>query len=65
MSYYNDLAHTEDRIFGNSIQKVEIANFRDYLFDIGAAKLKQVGRDYTWTNSHLFGFINRAIVNST
>nr|XP_009765502.1 PREDICTED: uncharacterized protein LOC104217045 [Nicotiana sylvestris] len=54
----------EDRINGSSVQENEIKDFKEFLINTGICEMRTVGRDYTWTNSHVFSRIERAIVNA-
>lgn len=65
MGDYNAVASNDDRPVGIPVTEVKIADFRDFLFDTGTTELKQVGREFTWTNSHTFSIIDRALVNTT
>ncbi|XP_019256427.1 PREDICTED: uncharacterized protein LOC109234833 [Nicotiana attenuata] len=60
---FNTVLHPEDRQFGAPVQEVGIRDFRGFLFDTGMTELQFMGRNYTWTNNHVYSKIDRAIVN--
>ncbi|WMV43181.1 hypothetical protein MTR67_036566 [Solanum verrucosum] len=64
MGDYNVVASINDRLVGSPVLEVEMGDFKEYLHDTGTVDLKQVGRNFTWTNSHVFSTIDRALVNS-
>ncbi|XP_075075708.1 uncharacterized protein LOC142162798 [Nicotiana tabacum] len=43
--------------------EAEIRDFNDFLDDTGMTELRYVGREFTWTNSHVHSKIDRALVN--
>nr|XP_009783789.1 PREDICTED: uncharacterized protein LOC104232310 [Nicotiana sylvestris]XP_016467865.1 PREDICTED: uncharacterized protein LOC107790453 [Nicotiana tabacum] len=63
MGDFNTVLHPKDRQFGAPVQEVEIRDFRDFLFDTGMTEVQYMGRNYTWTNNHVYSKIDRAIVN--
>ncbi|XP_059310022.1 uncharacterized protein LOC132061183 [Lycium ferocissimum] len=62
MGYYNAILEVDDRVLGFAIPYNEIRDFREFLEDITEAEI--LGRDYTWTNTHVYSRIDRALVNS-
>ncbi|XP_070004802.1 uncharacterized protein [Nicotiana sylvestris] len=54
----------EDRKYGNPITEIETKDFSDFLFYTGVTEMKSVGREYTWTNKHVYSKIDRVLVNS-
>ncbi|XP_075108980.1 uncharacterized protein LOC142180803 [Nicotiana tabacum] len=63
MGDFNAIFEVEDRIHETMVQDHEIRDFREFVEDAGMTELKAIGRSFTWTNSHVFSKINRAIVN--
>nr|XP_016486070.1 PREDICTED: uncharacterized protein LOC107806429 [Nicotiana tabacum] len=64
MGDYNAVLHVEDMKYGNPVTEIETKDFSDYLFDTGVTEMQSAGREYTWTNTHIYSKINRALVNS-
>ncbi|KAH0648399.1 hypothetical protein KY285_033647 [Solanum tuberosum] len=50
---YNIVASINDRLVGSPVLEVEMADFKEHLHDTGTVDLKQVGRNFTWTNSRV------------
>ncbi|XP_019263452.1 PREDICTED: uncharacterized protein LOC109241192 [Nicotiana attenuata] len=64
MGDYNAVKGVEDRKSENPVQEVEIRDFRDFMLNNGMNELKYIGRNFTWTNNHVWSKIDRAIVNA-
>ncbi|XP_019264016.1 PREDICTED: uncharacterized protein LOC109241706 [Nicotiana attenuata] len=64
MGDFNAVMDIEDRINGTVVQENEIKDFRSLMEDCRLNELRTVGRSYTWTNSHVYNKIDRAIVNA-
>ncbi|XP_070009487.1 uncharacterized protein [Nicotiana sylvestris] len=63
MGDYNAIQSWEDRYNGNPVMEAEIRDFNDFLENTGMIELRYVGREFTWTNSHVHSKIDRALVN--
>ncbi|XP_070038219.1 uncharacterized protein [Nicotiana tomentosiformis] len=63
MGDFNAILEVEDKVHGNMVQDHEIRDFREFLKDTGMTELQAIGRPFTWTNSHVFSKIDRALVN--
>lgn len=63
MGDFNAILELEDRMHGNVVQDHETRDFREFVEDVGMIELKAIGRPFTWTNSHVFSKIDRALVN--
>lgn len=63
MGDYNAMLQVDDRINGADVQEQEIKDFKDFLIDTELTEIKTVGRQYTWTNNHIYSKIDRALVN--
>ncbi|XP_019237273.1 PREDICTED: uncharacterized protein LOC109217477 [Nicotiana attenuata] len=61
---FNAIMDIEDRVNGTTMQENEIKEFRALMEDCRLNELTTVGRSYTWTNSHVYSRIDRAIVNA-
>lgn len=48
---------------GSPIQVHETTNFAEFIQVTNLMELKVVGREFTWTNKHAFGRIDRGLVN--
>lgn len=64
MGDLNAVLNPDDRLNGSMVTEAETRDFRDFIVDTGLCELKTVGRDFTWTNSHVFSRIDRALVNA-
>ncbi|WMV54733.1 hypothetical protein MTR67_048118 [Solanum verrucosum] len=64
MGDFNTILHIEDRSNGAPVKEAEIRDFNKFLVETGMMEMKAVGRDYTWTNEHVYSRIDRAIVNA-
>nr|XP_009763385.1 PREDICTED: uncharacterized protein LOC104215309 [Nicotiana sylvestris]XP_016465127.1 PREDICTED: uncharacterized protein LOC107788003 [Nicotiana tabacum] len=64
MGDFNAIRDIEDRVNGIVVQENEIKDFRSLMEDCRLNELGTVGRSYTWTNSHVYSRIDRAIVNA-
>ncbi|XP_019234784.1 PREDICTED: uncharacterized protein LOC109215219 [Nicotiana attenuata] len=63
MGDFNAVVGVDDRMNGREVQDHETKDFRELLEDYSLTELPTVGKSYTWTNSHVFSRIDRAIVN--
>ncbi|KAK6784904.1 hypothetical protein RDI58_018359 [Solanum bulbocastanum] len=52
-----------DRTNGSVVQESEVGEFKDRLSRIGLCEMKTVGREYTWTNGHVYSRIDKALAN--
>ncbi|XP_075112426.1 uncharacterized protein LOC142182223 [Nicotiana tabacum] len=64
MGDFNIILHVEDRHCGAPVQEMGIRDFNDYLLDTSMNKIRYIGRWFTWTNSHVFSKIDRALVSA-
>ncbi|XP_075087832.1 uncharacterized protein LOC142169811 [Nicotiana tabacum] len=64
MRDYNAIQSFEDRYNGNPDMEVETRDFSDFLENTGMTELKTVGREFMWTNNHVYSRIDRALVNA-
>ncbi|KAG5581460.1 hypothetical protein H5410_052087 [Solanum commersonii] len=64
MGDFNSILHIEDRVVGSQVQEAELRDFKQCLLDTGLTELKNVGRNYTWTNEHTYSCIDKALVNA-
>ncbi|XP_070017986.1 uncharacterized protein [Nicotiana sylvestris] len=64
MGYYNVTQSFEDRYNGNPVMEAETRDFSEFLLNTGMTELKAVGREFTWTNNHVYSRIDRALVNA-
>ncbi|XP_019232084.1 PREDICTED: uncharacterized protein LOC109212845 [Nicotiana attenuata] len=64
MGDFNAIRDIEDRVNGTVVQENEIKDFRSLMEDCSLNELGTMGRDYTWTNSHVYSRIDRALVNA-
>lgn len=63
MGDYNSILTMEDRQNGAPEQDIETRDFKECKFDCGLTELVTVGREYTWTNNHVYSRIDRALSN--
>nr|XP_009597573.1 uncharacterized protein LOC104093526 [Nicotiana tomentosiformis] len=63
MGDFNTILGAEDRVHGREVQDHETKDFRALMEDCSLTELPTVGKSYTWTNSHVYSRIDRAIVN--
>ncbi|XP_075074577.1 uncharacterized protein LOC142162154 [Nicotiana tabacum] len=63
MGNFNAVLKLEDRKNGSQIQDGEVRDFENFLNSTSLAEMKYVGRNYTWTNNHVYSKIDRALVN--
>ncbi|XP_075092211.1 uncharacterized protein LOC142172480 [Nicotiana tabacum] len=63
MGDYNAIQSWKDRYNENPVMEAEIRDFNDFLENTGMTELRYVGREFTWTNSHLHSKVDRALVN--
>lgn len=61
---YNAMMRVDDRIHENPVQEAEIRDFRNFMLNNNMNDLNYIGRKSTWTNNHVLGRIDRAIVNA-
>ncbi|XP_070031646.1 uncharacterized protein [Nicotiana tomentosiformis] len=61
MGDYNAVLQVEDRKYGNHVTEIKTKDFSDYLFDTGVTEMKSVGREYNWTNTHIYTKIDKAL----
>jgi len=45
-------------------RKIKLGTSKSYLDDTNMAEIRLVGKNYTWTNSHVFSRIERALGNA-
>lgn len=64
MGDFNTVLAIEDRQGGAPVQEAEIRDFNEYLLDTGMTEIRSVRREFTWTNSHVFSKIDKAVVNA-
>ncbi|KAG5567933.1 hypothetical protein H5410_065051 [Solanum commersonii] len=63
MGDFNSILAPEDRPIGSQVQLAEIKDFKDCMINSNLSELHTVGRQYIWTNGHVFSRIDRALVN--
>ncbi|XP_019258106.1 PREDICTED: uncharacterized protein LOC109236386 [Nicotiana attenuata] len=63
MGDFNSIFGDEDRMQGRDVLDSETKDFREVVEECNLAELPTIGRSYTWTNSHVFSRIDRALVN--
>ncbi|XP_019251096.1 PREDICTED: uncharacterized protein LOC109230012 [Nicotiana attenuata] len=63
MGDFNAILHVNDRQHGTEVQDMEVKDFKEYMMDIGMSELQYMGREYTWTNNHVYSRIDRGLVN--
>lgn len=61
---FNAVLNVEDRVHGTEVQDAETRDFRKFMVEAGMTELQTIGRSYTWSNTHTYSKIDRAIVNS-
>ncbi|XP_075105118.1 uncharacterized protein LOC142179327 [Nicotiana tabacum] len=64
MGDYNAIQSFEDRYNDNHVMEAETRDFSEFLENAGMTELKTVGREFTWTNSHIYSRIDKALVNA-
>ncbi|XP_019257868.1 PREDICTED: uncharacterized protein LOC109236105 [Nicotiana attenuata] len=64
MEDFNTILTSEDRFNGSPVQKMETREFKQFLVDAKVDELKTVGRQYTWTNNHVYSRIDRILINA-
>nr|XP_016448972.1 PREDICTED: uncharacterized protein LOC107774043 [Nicotiana tabacum] len=64
MGDYNAIQSFEDMYNGNPVMEAETRYFSDFLENTRMTELKTVGREFTWTNNHVYSRIDRALVNA-
>ncbi|XP_009592517.1 uncharacterized protein [Nicotiana tomentosiformis] len=64
MGDFNAMMDMDDRVNGTIVQDNEVKDLRDFMEDCKITELPTVGRPYTWTNSHVYSRIDRAILNA-
>ncbi|KAK6803540.1 hypothetical protein RDI58_001324 [Solanum bulbocastanum] len=64
MGDFNSILTQRDRPGGSPVQDIEIRDFRECLLDCNLAELQIEGREYTWTNGHVYSQIDKAIANA-
>lgn len=65
MGDFNAIRHVDDRMIGSLVQTNEIVDFNEFIRNANLMELKAVGREFTWTNNHVYSRIDRGLVNST
>ncbi|XP_070032225.1 uncharacterized protein [Nicotiana tomentosiformis] len=61
---FNTILSSEDRVQGNSVQEIEVRDFKNFILGTWLDELKTVGRKFTWTNNHIHSRIDRILVNA-
>jgi len=64
MGDFNSILEQEDRIVGSQVQDAEIRDFKECVNDSNLVELQIGGRNFTWTNGHVYSRIDKAIVNA-
>lgn len=64
MGDFNTILSDDGRSNGNPIQEWEVRDFKEFMMKAGMTEMRTVGRNFTWTNSHVFSRIDRAVVHS-
>ncbi|KAG5629705.1 hypothetical protein H5410_001422 [Solanum commersonii] len=64
MGDFNAVLHPDDRVNGQPVHDSETRDFKDFLINTGLCELKTIGRDFTWTNGHIFSKIDKGLANS-
>ncbi|XP_060170802.1 uncharacterized protein LOC132601754 [Lycium barbarum] len=65
MGDFNAVLEIEDRLVGSPVQANEMVDFSNFVQSASMLDLKVVGREYTWTNNHVFSRIDRGLVNAS
>ncbi|KAF3672647.1 hypothetical protein T459_05081 [Capsicum annuum] len=60
---FNTPLHKDDRRGGNSIVEAETRDFQKAVEDLNLVDMKATGRQFTWTNKHVWSKIDRVICN--
>ncbi|XP_049414592.1 uncharacterized protein LOC125877300 [Solanum stenotomum] len=64
MGDFNFILAQEDRIVGSQVQDEEIRDFKECVTNSNLVELQIGGRNYTWTNGHIYSRIDKARVNA-
>lgn len=64
MGDFNAVLRPDDRVNGQPVHDSETRDFKDFLINTGLCELKTIGRDFTWTNGHIFSKIDKGLANS-
>ncbi|XP_015169932.1 uncharacterized protein [Solanum tuberosum] len=64
MGDFNSILEQEDRIVGSQVQDAETKDFKECVNDSNLVELQIGGRNFTWTNGHVYSRIDKAIVNA-
>lgn len=64
MGDFNSILNTEDRLVGSQVQMGEMKNFRECVNQCNLSEMSIVGRNFTWTNGHIYGRIDKVLVNN-
>ncbi|KAK4716798.1 hypothetical protein R3W88_015136 [Solanum pinnatisectum] len=64
MGNFNSILTEEDRPIGSQVQEAETRDFRECLNESNLSELQIGGRNFTWTNGHVFSRIDRAKINA-
>ncbi|KAH0729467.1 hypothetical protein KY289_000655 [Solanum tuberosum] len=64
MGDFNAVLHPDDQVNGQPVHDSETRDFKDFLINTGLCELKTIGRDFTWTNGHIFSKIDKGLANS-
>ncbi|KAF3642699.1 hypothetical protein FXO38_20978 [Capsicum annuum] len=60
---FNTPLHKDDRRGGNPIVEAETRDFQKAVEDLNLVDMKATGRQFTWTNKHVWSKIDRVICN--
>lgn len=63
MGDFNSILNTDDRPVGSQVQIGEMKDFMEYVNQCNFIELSIVGRNYTWTNRHVYSRIDKILVN--
>lgn len=64
MGDFNAILSQEDKPIGGLVQVAETRDFKELMLDCNMTELIIGGRNYTWTNGHIYSRIDKAIVNA-
>lgn len=63
MGDFNSVLSQDDRPVGSQVQIGEMRDFRDCVSICNLVEMPTLGREFTWTNGHVYNRIDKALVN--
>lgn len=64
MGDFNSILSTEDRLVGIQVQMGEMKDFKECVNQCNLSKMSIVGRNFTWTNGHIYSRIDKVLINN-